>query len=208
MMTKRFFLMAATLLATLAFAHGPVFNEDVKLVHEWHKQQKLEKLAETLLLDAEQIAALKQLRLNLDAVEAEHEAAAAPVRADIEALAAEVRPTLEQGGDLSEAEQAAFASYRDQLRELHRDKRRQTREAASGLEDLLTDEQRAAARELAREHMREAHEQGRLRERFREGFDGGPDGVGSGVRQRAKARFAKALLDPYFIAYAESLQSE
>ncbi len=150
-------LLCGCLVAGVALMAGPggpaVANEDVRFIMEWQRSQRLAELADALALSPEQIAELKQAKAQREAIRAEAEPRIETAEAALAEAAGQIRIQLENGGDLSEADQELLREHLAALAELRAESRHAVAEVGESLEGLLTEEQRDAIRQWFRSRM-------------------------------------------------------
>lgn len=147
--------------ASLTFAKPPHHfesNEDIQYVRQAMLEKKAQELAAVINLTAEQVETLNTMRTNADSVKAEFEPQFAAAKLEIETLAASIRANLENGAELTDADETALRNAKHELRSLGRDFKAAMREAVGDLRGFFTLEQKIIIRDTLRPEPPEGEE--------------------------------------------------
>lgn len=180
-------------------------KEDMRIIRQAHMAQKAETLAQALVLDDVQIANLNAFRANADAVKAEYEPLLEAARIELQTLAASIRTNLDNGAELSEAEQEALMEARQAMRTVGRDFKKALGGAVAGLGDIFSDEQKEIIRDTLRPERPEDAPEGEEAApppSNRQGAGHGPRHGGhqkGGPGKRGAAHAARILLSDAFL---------
>lgn len=154
------FLTLVFCFTSLTFAKPPRFegNEDIQYIREVMMQQKAQELAAVINLTAEQVETLNTLRANADNVKAQFEPQFEAAKLELETLAASVRANLENGAELTEADETALRTAKHELRTIGRAFKEAMRDAVGDLRGLFTLEQKIIIRDTLRPEPPEGDE--------------------------------------------------
>ncbi len=133
-------------------------SEDVQFIMEWQRAQQLAELAGVLALSGEQVAALQQMKGELDAIKADAQAQGETAKTALDETAAAIRASLENGGELTEANQSALQAHFQELRGIRQAAREASAAATEGIGEVLSEEQAQALRDWMRARRPDAGE--------------------------------------------------
>lgn len=143
------FFLSTAVLAAKPPHHGFTPNEDMKFIRDTIRNEKAAELAEVLALSSDQVTRLREARAAADMIEAEHDPVVDAAVENLHAAAASIRASIEAGNPLSQEQRDQLKTLKQTVREAHSAKREDLRTTFSGLRDLLTDEQRTELRDFA-----------------------------------------------------------